>query len=206
MYMVGCYSLGIVLFGWIVHAINQIYNYPPINFSRFFKGMYYGVCVIAIGMAGVFIMRPFRIIQTIQAIPHFRNGKRTLHLQIESTRMLPFLKPASVSVPASSVHLSRQLAQERLNGIPLKVLERRRLQEERARKIAKGNLFTLPFRQLSFLFGKGWRSVLAVFTDNPFIYLRVEGYNWTWKLGMDSGWALEEGRALDRIVKYRATA
>lgn len=117
--------------------------------------------------------------------------------------MLPFLKPASVSVPASSVHLSRQLAHERLNGIPVKTLQARRLQEERAKKIPKGNLFTLPFRQLSFLFWKGRQSLSALYRESPFIHLRVQGYNWAWKLGMDSGWGLEEGRALDRIVKHR---
>lgn len=56
-YILGCYSLGIVLSGWILHAVNQVYNYPPINFSKFLKVMYYGVCVLAIGMSGILFTR-----------------------------------------------------------------------------------------------------------------------------------------------------
>ncbi|KAL9587516.1 MAG: hypothetical protein Q9212_000218 [Teloschistes hypoglaucus] len=205
-YIVGCYALGIVVSGWALYAANQIYKYPSITFAKFLKVVYYGACVFAVGISGILLTRPFRIIHSIQAIPRFHNGSRNLYLQIESNRMLPFSKPASLSVPASSIHLSRQLAQERLNGIPIKDLEARRLQEERAKRIPKGNLFTLPFRQLSFLFWKGRRFLSATRRDNPFINVRVEGYNWPWKLGTNRGWALEEGRALDRIVKNRVMA
>lgn len=137
-------------------------------------------------------------------MPH--NGRRTLHLQIESARMFPGLKPRTVSVPATDVRLSQPLFQERSGGVSLKVLEARRLQQERASKLGEGNIVSLPFRQLRFLLGKGFQAIKAIFTNNPFIYLRAQGYNGSWKLDKESGWALEDGRAIDRIVKYKLTA
>ncbi|KAL8705762.1 MAG: hypothetical protein Q9201_001108 [Fulgogasparrea decipioides] len=206
-YKVGCYSIGILMFGWVLHAVNQISNYPPKNFPVYLKSLFYGICFIAGGMGLLFFLRPFRIIQSIVAIPTILpNGARTLRLQIESTRMFPGIRPKTVTAPATSIHLSSPLFQQRSGGVPLRALEERRLAQERASRLNQGNLFLLPFRQLRFLFWKGWRVVKGVFTNSPFIYLRVQGYNGTWKLGQGSGWALEEGRAIDRVVKYSVTA
>ncbi|KAL8733793.1 MAG: hypothetical protein Q9181_003441 [Wetmoreana brouardii] len=206
-YMVGCYGIGILMFGWVLHSVNQVYNYPPINLAVYLKSLFYGICFIAGGMGVLFILKPFRIIQSIVAVPTiFPNGARTLHLQIECIRMFPGIRPKTITVPATSIHVSSPLFQERSGGVPLRFLKERRLAQERASRLNQGNLFSLPFRQLQFLFWKGWRVVKGVFTNNPFIYLRVQGYNGTWKLGKGSGWALEEGRAIDRIVKYSVTA
>ena len=65
---------------------------------------------------------------------------------------------------------------------------------------------SLPFRQLNFHLWKGFQALKGVFARNPFIYLRAKGYNASWKLGREAGWALDEGRAIDRVVKSRVTA
>ena len=36
-----------------------------------------------------------------------------------------------------------------------------------------------------------------------FIYVQVKGRNLTFKLNRDAAWALDDGRALDRLVKHR---
>ncbi|KAL8733836.1 MAG: hypothetical protein Q9166_001824 [cf. Caloplaca sp. 2 TL-2023] len=146
---------------------------------------------------------PFRIIQTIQAVPTMLKDTQTLQLQIESTRMFPGMKPKTVSAPVNDIKLSRSLFQERSNGDSFSVLEARRIEAEKIRKLTQGNFLLLPIRQLGFHLSKGFRGVKELFTKNPFIYLRVKGFNSSWKLDHDAGWALEEGRAIDRIVKSR---
>ncbi|KAL8952738.1 MAG: hypothetical protein Q9222_001387 [Ikaeria aurantiellina] len=205
-YMVGCYSLGLLSLAWAIHAVIQVSTHPPKYFGRVLKGMYYGMCAFAVGIGLSFATRPYRIIQTIQAVPVITSGKRTLYLQLESIRLFPGLKPKTVSVPSTEVMLSQAFFQDRnTGGTSSKVLEARRAQAERLKRVREGNYLLLPFRQLGFLCGNGFRAIKAVFMSNPFIFLRAKGFNGTWKLGKESGWALEDGRALDRVVKSRVT-
>ncbi|KAL8944750.1 MAG: hypothetical protein Q9211_000466 [Gyalolechia sp. 1 TL-2023] len=204
-YMAGCYSIGLLIIGWTVHAAGQIYYHPPPFFNRFLKIMFYGVCVIAVYMGTIFIMRPYRIVQTIQALPVSTKGVRSLHLQIESARLFPGVRPRAVSVLATDVSLSEPLHGEKHGGEPLRVLELRRKEAEKARRLTQGNLMSLPLRQLWFHLWKGFQALKGAFTNNPFISLRAKGYQGSWKLGKGDGWALDEGRALDRILKTRVT-
>ncbi|KAL9601130.1 MAG: hypothetical protein Q9219_002729 [cf. Caloplaca sp. 3 TL-2023] len=203
-YMLGCYSLGLLISGWSIHSSRQIHNHPPPYFNRFLRIMLYGVCALAAGMGALFIIRPYRIVQTIQALPVTSRGVRTLHLQIESARVLPGIRPSTVSVPASDITISHQLHADKYNGIPAEVLEQRRKEAEKFRKLREGNFMTLPIRQLGFHVWKGFQALKKIFSSNPFIYIRAKGYQGSWKLGSEAGWALDEGRAIDRIVKTSA--
>ncbi|KAL8842671.1 MAG: hypothetical protein Q9170_000446 [Blastenia crenularia] len=163
--------------------------------------MFYGACLLVSGMGLLFIIRPYRIIKTIQALPVVIRGVRTLHLRIESASLFPGIRPRTVSVPASDISLSQKIHAEKYSGGSLSVLDRRRKQAERAQKLKEGNFMTLPFRQLGYHLRNGFSALKAVFTNNPFIYMSAKGYHKTWKLEVESGWALDEGRALDRLVK-----
>ncbi|KAL8943140.1 MAG: hypothetical protein Q9216_001270 [Gyalolechia sp. 2 TL-2023] len=204
-YMTGCYSVGLLILGWSVYSAGQIYSHPPPIFNRFLKIMFYGVCVLSVFMGSTFLVRPYRIIHTIQALPASINGARTLHLQIESARFLPGIRPRTVSVPATDISLSEQLQAEKHGGVPLPILEYRTKEAARLRKLREGNLMTLPIRQLWFQLWRGYQALKRIYTSNPFIYLRAKRYQGSWKLGKGQGWALDEGRALDRILKAKVT-
>ncbi|KAL8783037.1 MAG: hypothetical protein Q9213_004934 [Squamulea squamosa] len=207
-YIVGCYSIGLLIIGWIAHTVSTIkliHSLTPDKYGAYLKIGYYTMVVMAGGIAVVFIMRPYRIIQLIQAVPVIlRQNQKTLHLQIESTRMFPGLKPKTVSIPVNDIKLSRPLFQER-NPSSDNLEHRRRLEAEKLCKLREGNYFLLPFRQLGFHLSKGFQGLKAAFTRNPFIYLRAKGFNGSWKLAKETGWALEDGRAIDRIVKSKVT-
>lgn len=205
-YTAGCYSVGILILSWTVHAAGQIYYHPPPFFNRFLKSMFYGFCVIAVYMGTLFMIRPYRIIQTIQALPVSSKGVRTLHFRIESARLLPGIRPRTVSVPATDVSISEQLHAEKHGGVPLHLLDLRSKEAGKARRLKEGSIMTLPFRQLRFHLWKGFQGLKGAFTNNPFIYLRAKGYQGSWKLGKGEGWALDEGRALDRILRARVMA
>lgn len=119
--------------------------------------------------------------------------------------MFPGIKPKTVSVPVNDITISRPLSQERSDVGSSGTSEARRLEAERTHKLRQGNYFLLPFRQFGFHLSNGIRGLKDAFTKNPFIYLRVKGFNSSWKLDMESGWALEDGRAIDRIIKSRVT-
>ncbi|KAI4247664.1 MAG: hypothetical protein L6R40_001250 [Gallowayella cf. fulva] len=153
------------------------------------------------------MLKPFRIIQSIQAIPIVaKNPQTTLHLQIESYRMFPGIRPKTISIPVNDIRLSQPIFQDRSNADYHKLLETRQIEAEAIRKLKQGNYLLLPFRQLGFHLSKAFRSLKHVFTKNPFIYLRAKGFSWSWKLDKETGWALEDGRALDRIIRSRVTA
>lgn len=56
-YITGCYSVGVLILGWAVHAAGQMYYHPPPFFNRFLKSMFYGFCVIAVYMGTLFMIR-----------------------------------------------------------------------------------------------------------------------------------------------------
>ncbi|KAI4156193.1 MAG: hypothetical protein LQ341_000039 [Variospora aurantia] len=205
-YRLGCYTVGLLCFSWSLHATFQMYSYPPSFMNRFMKSLYYGLCGLAVGMAALFLMRPYRIIQSVQALPvTSHKGTLTLHLKLESAPLFPGIKPRTVSVPAGSVTLSDRLYANKSGGVPLHVQELRSKRAEKIMKLKSGNLMSLPIRQLGFHLWNGFQMLKEVFRSSPFIYLRAKGYQGTWKLDKGSGWALDEGRAFDRVVKDNAT-
>ncbi|KAL8910836.1 MAG: hypothetical protein Q9171_003925 [Xanthocarpia ochracea] len=207
-YMAGCYSVGLLIFGWIAHTTSLIHTWTPVKYGPYLKVGYYSMLAMAGAVATMYIIRPFRIIKTIQAVPiALKPNQKSLHLQIESTRMFPFIKPKTVSIPVNDATLSRPLFLERSHGESSNALEaRRRLEAEKLRKLWQGNFFLLPFRQLGFHLSKGFRGLKDAFMKNPFIYLRAKGFNNSWKLDKETGWALDDGRAIDRIIKTRMTS
>lgn len=43
----------------------------------------------------------------------------------------------------------------------------------------------------------------SIIWKDDFIYMQVAGRNGTFKLDRNAAWALDDGRALDRVVKHR---
>ncbi|KAL8923346.1 MAG: hypothetical protein Q9172_003187 [Xanthocarpia lactea] len=206
--MAGCYGVGLLIVGWIAHTTSLIHTWTPVKYGPYLKVGYYSMLAMAGAVATMYIIRPFRIIKTIQAVPiTLTPNQKSLHLQIESTRMFPFIKPKTVSIPVNDATLSRPLFLERSHGQSSNTLEaRRRLEAEKLRKLWQGNFFLLPFRQLGFHLSKGFRGLKDAFMKNPFIYLRAKGFTNSWKLDKETGWALDDGRAIDRIIKTRMTS
>ena len=65
------------------------------------------------------------------------------------------------------------------------------------------NLMTVPFRQANYLIWRAFQALKRVLTKEGFIYVQIKGRNGTWKLDQDAAWILDDGRALDRLVKHR---
>lgn len=77
---------------------------------------------------------------------------------------------------------------------------RRRL--EKMRELNKTRILTLPFRQASYLTWRAYRGLKDIMSPNQFIYLHVKGKNGVWKIDQTAAWALDEGKAIDKLVKH----
>ena len=139
------------------------------------------------------------MVRTISCLPP-GSGSRYLRLQIERTPVLPFKQPKCVTVPPGDVTISSHVyhddAEQQLMA---KIAER----QERLQAFARDSLLTLPFRQLKYWIRRGLLGIQSAFTGGRFHYLHIRGNNRVWKLDKDPAWALDDGRALDQLVKVK---
>lgn len=61
-YMAGCYSIGLLIFGWIAHTTSLIRSWPPVKYDSYLKVGYSVMIAMAGGMATLFIIRVLHII------------------------------------------------------------------------------------------------------------------------------------------------
>ena len=146
------------------------------------------------------------MVRTISCIPSLATagpGSRSLLLQIERTPILPFRQRKVVTIPPSDVTISSHIfnddAGQKLEATIATIARR----EERLHAFARTNLLTLPFRQAQYWMWIGFMNMRRAFTSEGFHYLHVRGKNRAWKLDKDPAWALDDGKALDRLVKIK---
>lgn len=73
---------------------------------------------------------------------------------------------------------------------------------EEMRALNKESILSSPFRLGSYLLWKVFRSFRSVFSSDRFVFLRIKGKG-VWKLNTQAAWALEEGKAIDKLIKYK---
>ena len=128
--------------------------------------------------------------------------QQSLLLRIDSAEMLLTLRPKPVVAPHHDVILSEFLYRAPTKSSTAEFVAARR-EEDRWREIAKKNLMTLPFRQASYWIWRGFVLMKNVVWKDDFIHVQVVGKNGTFKFDRNAAWALDDGRALDRLVKHR---
>ena len=113
------------------------------------------------------------------------------------------MQPKLVKVPPGDVTISSHVfnddAEQRLEATIADLARR----EERLRAFAKTDVVTLPFRQAGYWIRRGVGGIRSAFTSGGFHHLHVRGNNRMWKLDKNPAWALDDGRALDKLVKIK---
>ena len=144
-----------------------------------------------------------RAISCLPSSAKSRPGSRSLLLQIERTPVIPFKQRKLVTVPPGNVTISSCMfnddAEQKLEATIAKIARR----EERLSAFAKTNIHTLPFRQTGYWMWRGFIGIRRAFTNEDFHFLHVRGNSRVWKLAKDPAWALDDGKALDRLVKIK---
>lgn len=75
---------------------------------------------------------------------------------------------------------------------------RRHIEE---RRIDESHIMTRPFRHMSRAFYKMFKAISRTWSREGFLKLGVDGQ--IYKLDVSGGWALDEGKALDKLVKVK---
>lgn len=117
-------------------------------------------------------------------------------------KLLPFLGEKYTLVVADPAQCTLNAAL----AVPKERVEahHRRLAEvDRAwvAKAKKKSILTLPFRQMSLASHKLFISMARVWKRDGFLEFYVD--NKQYKLDISGGWALEDGKVLDRLVKVK---
>ena len=118
--------------------------------------------------------------------------------------MIPFVTPKIIKVPPSDITMSSPFwmgGQEQVE----KELAKMKQKQGRAYyyDADMGGLLSLPFRQAAFWLGVGLTAAGKAFTSQGLLQFHVKGHNVPWKLEHMTAWALDEGQALDKMVKVK---
>ncbi|KAF4627816.1 hypothetical protein G7Y89_g10336 [Cudoniella acicularis] len=213
MFMWTSYGAAFFFFTYASYAL-YTYNAPPIGVPYWVPWVFGGVGFLMVFGAGFFVLGPVKLIRSISAVPRnvlllSKNPAEVaaaakapeLQLEVELRKMLPipFFPARKVYVEPHNFILTHTLA------APTPVLRRAELmalqihQEEEARKALeyeRSHLLSAPFRHASKAFFTFFRASRRAWTREGFTYVKIN--NKVYKLDASGGWALDNGRALDK--------
>jgi hypothetical protein len=213
------YTAAAFCFTYAAYNFNAHYLHPPPDLLPWVPVAFGGVCFLVACFGGWLLLAPARLIKTITVLPSsaqalaaakkngaaMQQGPGGLRLEIELRKMfpLPFFPARKITANPEDVMLSsrlfhpledtRQSAAERLEM-------RRRLEREQEEERRK-SILTAPFRDGKRAFGQLFRAMARTWSREGFLKLAVKGQ--AYKLDVTGGWALDEGKALDRLLKVK---
>jgi len=211
MFMVTSYGVAFILMACGGYAIFA-YNEPREDLSIWVQYAFAVVGLTTGGMASYFILGPSMMIKSISAIP--RNVARTLvtpaaggfipelQLEVEVKRMLPFLPAKKIYVQPQELVLPIPLgptAAQRLTPAEIRQMAaEKKVQREQDLEYQRNHLMTLPFRQMNKAFVSLFQNTRRALVKEGFLKVQVK--HSTYKLDITGGWALDNGKSLDRLV------
>ncbi|KAK4123947.1 hypothetical protein N657DRAFT_645557 [Parathielavia appendiculata] len=150
-----------------------------------------------------------------------------IYIEVATRRIVPFmppkktlLRPEEVQLPfrmysvfagsGSRLAVAAAAGHENLAQKPVSLAER--VRAERAareakiaeRKYTMDHIMTAPFRDAAKAFGTAWRGIKRSFNREGFAKIQLGKQEY--KLDVTGGWALDDGRAMDRLLPIRPNA
>jgi hypothetical protein len=215
LYIISSYTAAFFCFAYAGYNFNAHYMHPLPNLSTWVPAAFGVVCFGMACFGGYLVLGPARLIKTITAIPSSgqaltkvgagKNGPG-LAIEIELRKMLPipFFPARKVVARPEDLTLNRRIyvppVDPRQSAVE-RLEERRRLEREQEEERRK-SIWWRPFRDANRAFHKLFRAMRLVWTRDSFLELAVKGSKY--KLDVGGGWGLDEGRALDRLVRLKA--
>jgi hypothetical protein len=217
LYIISSYTAAFFCFAYAGYNFHAHYMHPPANLSPWIPVAFGVVCFGMACFGGYLVLGPARLIKTITAIPPGqaqalakgvgKNGNGPgLAIEIELRKMLPipFFPARRVIARPEDLTLNRRIyvppVDTRQSAVE-RLEERRRLEREEQEERRK-SIWWRPFRDANRAFHKLFRAMRLVWTRDSFLELAVKGSKY--KLDVGGGWGLDEGRALDRLVRLKA--
>jgi hypothetical protein len=217
MYIVSSYTAAFFCFAYAGYNFNAHYMHPPPNLSPWIPIAFGVVCFGVACFGGYLVLGPARLIKTVTAIPPTqaqavavakgvgKNGPG-LAIEIELRKMLPipFFPARKVIAKPEDLTLNRRVYVPPVDPRQAAVerLEERRRREREQEEERRKSIWWRPFRDANKAFHKLFMAMRLVWTRDSFLELAVKGSKY--KLDIGGGWGLDEGRALDRLVRLKA--
>lgn len=145
-----------------------------------------------------------RLVKSATAVPVSGGG---VVLRLEARTLLPVItgKGQVVEVPLARARMSRRVSPEQAHkpahSTPQGFAARREeeLRKKKAREYELNHLLSAPFRHFGSACGRVVTSLQRMVWSEGFVQIVVDKKQ-VWRLDAKSGWALDDGVALDRLI------
>ena len=201
--------------------------YPPEGLNIYVVYAFGGIVVFMSALGTWLFLGPARLIKTITAIPKALTAqpitsltramkpelqavvatKPELHIEVELRKMfpIPFFPARKVYARPGEIVLERSLAPPNsANLTPEKRLQMKQAEENEKNKLMEYENTHIMTRGIRHM-GRGakelYRATARAWFRDGFLKARMK--NGTYKLDISGGWALDNGRALDRLSSVK---
>jgi hypothetical protein len=216
MFKVACYTGSAFCFSYAIVTFWSNNINTPEGLATWIPPALAGVSFLMATLGTYLVLGPARLIKTMTAIPKNANaismavGKAAapeLQIEVELRKMfpLPFFPARKLYVKPEEIILPLPLAPPPSKTLSATELREVRVAEEAERKRLweheKSHLLTSPFRHMSRAFFQLFKMIGRSWHREGFMKVEVKGASY--KLDITGGWALDGGRALDRLVRVK---
>ncbi|RFU31772.1 hypothetical protein B7463_g4542, partial [Scytalidium lignicola] len=232
LFIFSSYTAAAFFFSYAGISFYSNYLFPPPDLSTWVPIAFAGICFMMGAFGGWILLGPAGIVKSITAIPQraltsaattsaAAGGKKVatsiaavssqpeLKLEVELRKMfpIPFFPARKILAKPEEVVFHHRLAAPAVNEKKLGAAELRAMriqaEEEKRKKLEyeRSHILSAPFRHASVAFYGLFRALRQTWTREGFAKIQVKGRGY--KLDVSDGWALDEGRALDRLVSIK---
>ncbi|KAK3302017.1 uncharacterized protein B0T15DRAFT_440003 [Chaetomium strumarium] len=224
----GCFCSAAFCVSYTVYQYWTVILHPPEGLLWWVPHAFSVILIFMAGMGAYFVLGAGRIVRSIEAVPAAAVAAKQIaaaaaaaaapqspiFIEVATRRAVPFLpakkmllRPEEVLLPMRMYTLyagsNRAGAAQKTMSLAERVRAERAAREARiaAKKYQMDHILTAPFRDAAKAFGTAWAGIRRSFSREGFakIYLANREY----KLDVSGGWALDEGRAMDRLLPVR---
>ncbi|SPQ22317.1 538bcd3d-707c-42df-9960-7c0248b12455 [Thermothielavioides terrestris] len=225
----GCFSSATFCVSYTVYQYWTVILHPPEGLMWWVPHAFGLILVFMAGMGTYFVLGAGRIVRSIEAVPTAAAAKRIaaggaaqtppIYIEVATRRAVPFMPPKKMLFAPEEVQLPFRMytlyaarngadaaAGQRPLGLAERVRAERAAREARtaARKYAMDHILTAPFRDAAKAFGTAWAGIKRSFHREGFAKIKLGKEEY--KLDVTGGWALDDGRAMDRLLPVRPNA
>ncbi|KAK4238148.1 hypothetical protein C8A03DRAFT_15359 [Achaetomium macrosporum] len=228
----GCFCSAAFCVSYTVYQYWTVILHPPEGLMWWIPHAFSVILIFMAGMGAYFVLGAGRIVRSIEAVPAAAVAAKQIaakaagaaaaaaapqspiYIEVATRRAVPFmpakkmlLRPEEVLLPMRMYTLyagsnGAEAAQKSMS-LAERVRAERAAREAKiaAKKYQMDHILTAPFRDAAKAFGTAWGGIKRSFSREGFakIYLANREY----KLDVTGGWALDEGRAMDRLLPVR---
>jgi hypothetical protein len=225
LFKISSYAGGFFCISYSTYNFWAHFLFPPEGINQYVIYAYGGIVVLMTALGTYLILGPARLVRTITALPRTARTtsqpiassrinsvtasipKPDLQLEIELRKMLPipFFPARKILARPDEIVLAQPLAQPLPAGLTSEA--RRRIAEEEKQQLKAlqdyedTHIMSRPFRH----FGRGaktlYNTIARTWLRDGFVKMRVKGQGY--KVDVNGGWALDNGRALDRLATVK---